>query len=84
MLAWSIVVPVGDDGGSDFGDAGAPAQQQQQQKQKVVKLMQRQKKLSLALSKIFEPPLYLTLPCLTLTSSMLKISPLSWKPLPRP
>ena len=44
MIAWTIVVPVGDDGGSDFGDAGAPAQQQQQEKQKVVKLMQRQKK----------------------------------------
>ncbi len=44
MLAWSIVVPIGDDGGSDFGDAGAPAQQQQQEKQKVVKLMQRQQK----------------------------------------
>jgi prenyltransferase beta subunit len=44
MIAWTIVVPVGDDGGSDFGDAGAPAQQQQQEKQKVVKLMQRQQK----------------------------------------
>jgi len=44
MLAWTIVLPVGVETGSDFGDAGAPAQQQQQEKQKVVKLMQRQKK----------------------------------------
>jgi hypothetical protein len=44
MLAWTIIVPVGEESGSDFGDAGAPAQQQQQEKQKVVKLMQRQKK----------------------------------------
>jgi hypothetical protein len=44
MLAWTIVVNVGEESGSDFGDAGAPAQQQQQEKQKVVKLMQRQKK----------------------------------------
>ncbi len=44
MLAWTIIVPVGEEAGSDFGDAGAPAQQQQQEKQKVVKLMQRQKK----------------------------------------
>ena len=44
MLAWTIVLPMGQESGSDFGDAGSPAQQQQQEKQKVVKLMQRQKK----------------------------------------
>ena len=44
MLAWTIVLPLGQESGSDFGDAGSPAQQQQQEKQKVVKLMQRQKK----------------------------------------
>ncbi len=44
MLAWTIVVPVGEESGSDFGDAGGPVAQQQQEKQKVVKLMQRQKK----------------------------------------
>ncbi len=45
MLAWTIIIPMGEEGDSDFGDAGAPAQQQQQQQQQqLVKLMQRQKK----------------------------------------
>ena len=45
MLAWTIVVQVGEEGDSDFGEAGPPAAQQQQQVQKQMqKLMQRQKK----------------------------------------
>jgi len=45
MLAWTIVVHVGEEGDSDFGEAGPPAAQQQQQVQKQMqKLMQRQKK----------------------------------------
>ena len=45
MLAWTIVIQVGEEGESDFGDAGPPAAQQQQQVQKQMqKLMQRQKK----------------------------------------
>ena len=34
MLAWTIVVHVGEEGDSDFGEAGPPATQQQQQVQK--------------------------------------------------
>lgn len=45
MLAWTIVVEIGEEGDSDFGEAGPPAAQQQQQVQKQMqKLMQRQKK----------------------------------------
>ncbi len=45
MLAWTIVVHIGEEGDSDFGEAGPPAAQQQQQVQKQMqKLMQRQKK----------------------------------------
>ena len=42
MLAWTIVVQVGEEGDSDFGEAGPPAAQQQQQVQKQMqKLMQK-------------------------------------------
>ena len=36
MLAWTIVVQVGEEGDSDFGEAGPPAAQQQQQVHNVV------------------------------------------------
>ena len=73
MLAWTIVVPVGEEGGSDFGDAGAPAQQQQQEKQKVVKLMQRQKKAQQRVSKLLKRLLYPISHCRTSTNLMLRI-----------
>ena len=79
MLAWSIVVPIGDDGGSDFGDAGAPAQQQQQEKQKVVKLMQRQQKAQPSTQQTFRTTAVSDITLQTSMNWMSRTLLLSWK-----
>ena len=58
MLAWTIVIQVGEEGDSDFGEAGPPAAQQQQQVQKQMqKLMQRQKKATPLPNRNLKPPI---------------------------
>jgi len=80
MLAWTIVVQVGEEGDSDFGEAGPPAAQQQQQVQKQMqKLMQRQKKATPSSKSEFKTTTVSEIACPTSTNWMLKILLRLWK-----